>query len=351
MTEFGSTPGGDRDRGAPAGPREARARAIARGFELRLRLCGSDAQEPPAQAAPSAAAGIMTGAAEASATPPPGSARQPGIMGQPEIPGRPGITGQPGFAHQPGVPGYPTVPGPAAPEALPPAAGPGISALAPPSPGLARGTLIATRRGPVAVEALRPGDRVLTLDDGLCAVTWVGHWRSPGLAARAPVRIAAGVLGNDRPLVLAPGHRVLVRPGAGPLAEQEVLLAAAALAGLPGITRLPEARSDWFAPVLAQHAVIFAENARIESLLPLPRALAALHPADRATLDAQASESPALVLPARPIVPEARAPRLILRHGLTLGAPQPATDEDPAGHGPRAENGAHRRPGLDPRRA
>lgn len=200
--------------------------------------------------------------------------------------------------------------------------GPVAGTLVPPSPGLARGTLIATRRGPVPVEALRPGDKVQTLDDGLCPVLWLGHWRAPGSGARAPVRIAAGVLGNSRPMLLGPGQGVLIRPSAGPLADQEVLVAAAALAGLPGIARAPQPRLEWFAPVFALHAVIFAEDARLDSLLPQPRLLAALMPAERETLSARLAETPGGVLPARPIVPAARAGRLILRHRLALGVPQ-----------------------------
>ena len=195
--------------------------------------------------------------------------------------------------------------------------------LSPPPPGLARGTLIATRRGPVPIEALRPGDKVQTLDDGLRPLTWLAHWRAPAEGVRAPVRIAPGPLGNDRALVLAPGHRLLLRPAAGPLAGQEILIAAAALTGWEGITRRPQPLVEWFAPVFALHAVIFAENARIESLLPLPQALGALPPADRATLEARAAQTPAAALPARPIVPEARARRLILRHGSCLDPPAP----------------------------
>ncbi len=198
-----------------------------------------------------------------------------------------------------------------------------VTVVAPPPPGLTAGTLIATRRGPVPVERLRPGDRLQTLDEGLAPLIRLARWRAPAQGARAPVLIAAGVLGNDRALVLAPGHRLLLRPEAGPLADQEVLVVAAALVGAEGVTRAPQNRIDWFAPILAQHAVIFAENARIESLLPLPDALGALPPADRAALEISTASRPGIALPVRPIVPEARARRLLLRHGCRLGPPDP----------------------------
>lgn len=204
--------------------------------------------------------------------------------------------------------------------ALPPKT---VTVVAPPPPGLASGTLIATRRGSVPVERLRPGDRLQTLDEGLAPLIRLARWRAAAQGARAPVLIAAGVLGNDRALMLAPGHRLLLRPEAGPLADQEVLVAAAALVGAGGVTRAPQSRIDWFAPILDQHAVIFAENARIESLLPLPDALGALSPEDRAALESSTAIRPGIALPVRPIVPEARARRLLLRHGCRLGLPDP----------------------------
>ena len=99
-------------------------------------------------------------------------------------------------------------------------------------PCFAAGTLIRTERGEVRVEALVPGNRVVTADNGLQPVRWVGVRRlDAGVLdqhpALRPVRIRRGVLGAGLPvadLVVSPQHRVLVRSAnsaevAGPAAR------------------------------------------------------------------------------------------------------------------------------------
>lgn len=176
----------------------------------------------------------------------------------------------------------------------------------------AAGTLIATRRGAKRVETLEPGDRLQTCDNGFRPVRWVGRWRMGGTGAAAPVRFAPGVLGNDRALLLSGQHRVLLRPEAGPLAGEEVLVAAKALLGLPGITRAPCPRIEWVHVMLPGHEVIFAENARSESLLVGPQALRVMEPTQAQRLHASLRDDPFIGLPIRPIVPPGRAGRLIV---------------------------------------
>lgn len=84
---------------------------------------------------------------------------------------------------------------------------------------LARGTLLATENGPVAVEDLLPGTRVETRDAGFQVVTWVG---STILSSQTPLaqfparlfRIPVDSFGPSRPmpdLMLAPHARLLHR--------------------------------------------------------------------------------------------------------------------------------------------
>ena len=77
-------------------------------------------------------------------------------------------------------------------------------------PGLAAGTVVLTLRGEVAVEELVPGDRVITRDAGAQTLRAV-----EAAAARvAPVRIAAGSLGHNRPgrdMAMGPGTRIHLR--------------------------------------------------------------------------------------------------------------------------------------------
>ncbi|MFD2174068.1 Hint domain-containing protein [Rhodobacter lacus] len=188
----------------------------------------------------------------------------------------------------------------------------------------AAGTLIATRRGPKPVETLMPGDRLQTSDNGFVPVDWVGRWRVNAQGASAPVRIAAGVLGNDRPLFVSGQHRVLLRPTAGPLAGEEVLVAAKSLVGLPGVARMPCARIEWVHVLLPAHEVIFAENARAESLLLGPQAMRIMEPVQARGLRDALAEAPLLRLPARPIVPPSKVGRLILQHRAGQGPAQVA---------------------------
>ena len=102
------------------------------------------------------------------------------------------------------------------------------------------GTLIATDRGEVAVEALRAGDLVQTRFGGLRPIRWIGLQCFDGRLAgedHQPIRFAPGSLGGGmphRPLLVSPGHAMLVD---GVLAHAAVLvndvtIARAALGGM-----------------------------------------------------------------------------------------------------------------------
>lgn len=72
------------------------------------------------------------------------------------------------------------------------------------------GAMIATPGGERPVETLRAGDRVITADHGAQALRWAGGRAVMARGAAAPVRFAPGVLGNDRPLLVSPQHRMLL---------------------------------------------------------------------------------------------------------------------------------------------
>src|SRR6056297_2364085 len=89
------------------------------------------------------------------------------------------------------------------------------------TPCFTPGTLVATARGPAPVETLRPGDRVVTRDDGLCEVLWIAR-RTVTFAELGrseefrPVLIAEGALGNGGPrqnMFVSPRHRFLMMRG------------------------------------------------------------------------------------------------------------------------------------------
>ncbi|WP_444460668.1 Hint domain-containing protein [Rhodobacter capsulatus] len=151
------------------------------------------------------------------------------------------------------------------------------------------GTLIDTPAGPRPVEALRPGDRVSTRDDGPQEILWIGSRRMSGARLYAlphlrpvrlgavrlgAVRLRAGAPGLLRPaadLLVSPQHRLLVR---GPAAralfnEPEVLVQACDLvddAAVRVATRLPEV--TYLHLLFARHQVIRANGVETESFHP-----------------------------------------------------------------------------------
>jgi hypothetical protein len=128
------------------------------------------------------------------------------------------------------------------------------------------GTAIATPLGAAAVETLNPGDLVMTAN-GAKPVRWIGqnhvHTRFADPLRNLPIRIAAGALGAGLPqrdLLLSPDHALFL---------DGVLVQAAALAGLPGITRetvMPETFT-YYHVELATHELLFAEGALAESFV------------------------------------------------------------------------------------
>ncbi|MGB3313313.1 MAG: Hint domain-containing protein, partial [Albidovulum sp.] len=133
-----------------------------------------------------------------------------------------------------------------------------------------RGTLIRVPGGAVAVETLKAGDLVDTLDHGPQVLRWVGQQDVIGRGDLAPVVIAAGVLGNERELRVSPEHRMLMTGWLAELhfGEDEVLVAAKHLIGMPGITRQEQAETAYLHLLFDRHEIVFAEGAPSESLHP-----------------------------------------------------------------------------------
>lgn len=112
------------------------------------------------------------------------------------------------------------------------------------SEGLVAGTLVATEMGWQRVETLRPGDRVVTFDNGLQPLRGLGRGRlvsrGRGLPRGAqPLSVPARALGNRREMVLLPGQTVLIESDAAEAryGDPFTLVPAAALEGHRGIAR------------------------------------------------------------------------------------------------------------------
>jgi Ca2+-binding RTX toxin-like protein len=140
------------------------------------------------------------------------------------------------------------------------------------------GTLIATARGERPVEDLQVGDRIITRDNGIQEIAWVGHKqfqgadlvRNPHLK---PVLIKAGSLGNDLPerdMLVSPNHRLLVASDMTQLyfEESEVLAAAKHMVGSQGIHRVDVTQTTYIHFMFERHEVVLSDGAWTESFQP-----------------------------------------------------------------------------------
>lgn len=160
---------------------------------------------------------------------------------------------------------------------------------------VARGTLIDTETGPVPVEDLRPGDKVLTVDGPPQPVRWIGCRPVSARELRAdpslrPVRIAAGAFGQGLPardLTVSPQHRVLVDDWRAELffgAAQVLVPAKALVNDLTIRTDHAADGVDYFHVLFDRHELMLTEGLPTESFHPGDYALRALGDETRAEL-------------------------------------------------------------------
>lgn len=140
----------------------------------------------------------------------------------------------------------------------------------------ARGTLIATTRGPVAIEDLHPGMMILTNERGPSPLIWIGSMRLPP-CARATIgstrlaRIMTGALGMGRPIVdlmTGPGARIAQRSGAH--AGQVMRPVHDMIDGTHVIALSPPGAVELYHIALPRHATITAAGLTLETYHPGP---------------------------------------------------------------------------------
>ena len=140
------------------------------------------------------------------------------------------------------------------------------------------GTLIATPRGEMPVESLRPGDKVVTRDNGIQEIRWVGEKALSGQDLRLnshlqPVFIKRGALGNGLPeqdMMVSPNHRLLVANDRTQLYfdEHEVLVAAKHLVGTQGVHAVEAIGVTYVHFMFDRHEVVLSNGAWTESFQP-----------------------------------------------------------------------------------
>ncbi|MEP4702722.1 MAG: Hint domain-containing protein [Parasphingorhabdus sp.] len=138
-----------------------------------------------------------------------------------------------------------------------------------------------TARGLVPCGDLRPGDAVATLDHGHRRIRWVGHSHCTTRDLQAhsnlrPVLIKKDALGPGMPqqdMRVSRQHRILVRSAVAHriFGDDEVLIAAHKLTGLPGIKVDDACRTLTYVHILMdRHEILNANGALCESLLLAP---------------------------------------------------------------------------------
>lgn len=155
--------------------------------------------------------------------------------------------------------------------------GPAMPAFEAAFSAFAHGTLITTTRGPVAVEDLEPGMKLITRDHGAQRLRWVGSMKIVPKFAETTAhdarmtRIMANSFGFTRPerdLMVGPGARML-RAGAV-LSEVEPLLVPVNQMsdGVQVIDIVPPSAVDVYHLCLDRHATVLANGLDMETFHP-----------------------------------------------------------------------------------
>lgn len=150
------------------------------------------------------------------------------------------------------------------------------------------GTLIDAPGGARPVEDFVAGDLVTTRDHGALPLRWIARRTVDGTNGFAPVRFAPGAIGNHSALLVSQQHRILIQH---PVAEllfdtPEVLVAAKALCGLPGIDLGPETEITYSHLMFDSHQIVRSNGVWTESFFLGKNAVGGLDDAARAELTA-----------------------------------------------------------------
>ncbi|MBW6418875.1 Hint domain-containing protein [Celeribacter sp. PS-C1] len=190
--------------------------------------------------------------------------------------------------------------------------------------GFGPGVMIETSEGPQPVEWLRPGDLLLTHDDGYQPLIWVGRSAVTDASFQPPLRIHAGAFRKrtpERDLILAPGHHLLLRSSQVELhfAENEVLVPSRDLATDTEIDYTPPVPEYAYCHLLlTDHQLLLTEGVWTESLFPDEATLSALGPSPAAEITAKLG--PALIRARRARVTLAPGEAVVLQPRSAIAA-------------------------------
>ncbi len=204
-----------------------------------------------------------------------------------------------------------------------------------PTPGttnvcFTNGTLFTTPDGEVAIEHLRPGDLLVTQDNGPQKIQWIWARKQPLHAiVKNPnlnaIQIKKDALGKGVParnLFVSKQHRILLRSEITErmYGEREILVPAKDLVGMRGISEAPITDDITYYHILMdKHEIIFAEGAPAESLYLGKEAVRAIEPDARDEIENifgdgwdEFIKTPPK--PARTLAKGAKVRQLVIRH-------------------------------------
>lgn len=158
------------------------------------------------------------------------------------------------------------------------------------TPCFTPGTMITTLRGECPVEHLSLNDQVITRDNGIQPVRWIGKTQlflhdfqaDPHLL---PVFIRQGAFGKDLPerdMLVSPNHRVLVANARSTIKfnEREVLIAAKHLS-TAGVHTVQSSGTTYIHFMCDRHEVVLANGIWTETFQPDDQSLGGIGNAQR----------------------------------------------------------------------
>jgi hypothetical protein len=145
-------------------------------------------------------------------------------------------------------------------------------------PCFTSGTQIMTIKGSILIEALNPGDLVLTRDNGFQPLRWIGKRTVRALGKHTPILVPRGALGSNSNLLVSPNHRMLICEAIAEMyfGERELLVAAKHLVGMNGISKLAGGMVTYIHVLFDSHQIVVGNGAFSESFFPGPMAIGSL---------------------------------------------------------------------------
>lgn len=141
------------------------------------------------------------------------------------------------------------------------------------------GTAIATPKGEVLVENLQRGDRILTRDNGIQEISWIGKKRLDFEELKAapqlrPIKIAKGAMGDgmpERDMLVSPSHRMLIVSHYAELyfGQSEMLVAAQHMMNMDGVSVSDQPYITYIHIMCENHEIVLADGAWSESFQPM----------------------------------------------------------------------------------